>query len=123
VKKAILVVFLASSFFVSGPPSNAWSQDNAPKRGIVDLHGGNYEVKIGGLLCTACTRAIVEEISKNGAVQEAKADFDNEQILVTIKLDKTLTASALHKALRRAAKRVDLGVKFEVKAVVYRPTL
>jgi copper chaperone CopZ len=123
VKKSILAVLLASSAVLGGPVLTVRAQGAAPGRGIVDLHGGTYEIKLRGLICTACTRAIVEELAKDEAVQEAKADFDNEQVLVKIKLDKTLTASALRKALKRAAKRADLGTKFEVKDVVYRPTL
>ena len=124
VKKAILAVILA----LAGLPSaQAASSDGVPAKTapgeFAELRAGRYAIKLDGLLCTACTRAIVTEISKLDAVLEASGNFEKSEVLVAIKPDAKLSMTNLRRALRKAARRADLGTKFEIASVTYRPKL
>lgn len=91
-----------------------------PKR-LQDLIPGRYAVRVTGMLCAVCAKTIVAELSKLPEVESAKADFEKDQILVTIKLERTLRLSALRRSLRLAAKRVNLGTQFEIEDMRYTP--
>ena len=114
-KKSLFVLLLALA-------ATAASAAPAPApEGLADLRGGRYAVKIEGLLCSACTRAILDEISRFKDVQAVTADFDKSELVITVKLDRTVSVSALRKALKRAAKRVNLDTRFEIDSIYYRP--
>lgn len=92
----------------------------AREAALADLTSGRYEVAIDGLLCRTCGKIISEEVAALPPVQSASVDFDREVLTVTIRPQKTLTASRLRRALKRAAKRVDLDTTFAIKSVVYK---
>lgn len=73
------------------------------------------------MLCAVCAKTIVAELSKLGELESAKADFEKDQIVVTIKLERTLRIASLRRALRLAAKRVNLGTQFEIEDIRYKP--
>lgn len=86
-----------------------------------ELPSGRYAVKISGMLTTTCGRAIERELAKLPAVESASVDFDSETATVTVKLDAVLTQAALRRALRRAARLVDLGTRYEPGEIKYLP--
>lgn len=93
----------------------------APPREYKELTAGRYSLKVSGLLCYTCTRAVARELERLEEVQSVETDFEAEQVLIEIKLDRALSPAALRRALQRAAKKVDLGTRFEVAGVQYLP--
>ncbi len=86
-----------------------------------ELPPGRYSVGVRGMLCTVCARAIVQEWAKLPGVEKAVMDFDKEQAIVTVRLDRTLPVSALRKALRRAEKDANLSARYELLQIQYLP--
>jgi copper chaperone CopZ len=113
VRKALLSLLFLPAAIAAAAPS-------ATPKEFKDLRGGRWAVKVSGLLCTACARAITTELSNLPEVDSVKSDFDKELIFVKVKDDKILTVAELRKGLKRAAKRVNLGTNFEVESVFYK---
>ena len=86
-----------------------------------ELPPGRYSVALRGMICAVCARAIAAEWAKLPEVEAAEVDYEKESGLVTIRLDRTLRASALGKALRRAERVANLGARFELGDVRYVP--
>lgn len=85
-----------------------------------DLTAGQYELKLSGLLCWACARAVAVELSRVPGVERASADFDRQAIEVSVKSDKTVPAAQVRKALRRAERLANLGGHYEVVSLAYK---
>ncbi len=73
------------------------------------------------MLCTVCGKAIEQELAKLEEVESAKADFELDRVLLSIKIERTLKVSSLRRALQKAARRVNMGAKFDVASLQYRP--
>lgn len=86
-----------------------------------ELPPGRYTVGVSGMRCTVCARAIALEWAKLAGVDKATMDFDKEEGVVSVRLDRTLQVSALKKALRRAEKTANLGARFEIRQISYIP--
>lgn len=86
-----------------------------------ELPPGRYSVDVRGMLCTVCARAVAAELAKLPEVEKASMDFDREQGVVAVRLDRTLQVSALKKALRRAEKAANLGARYELRQIQYIP--
>jgi cation transport ATPase len=106
----------AAAFFVTA--AAGWS--GAADRDWPDLTSGRYEVRLEGMLCHSCARAIVDQVITLKEVEKASADFEQETLYVTIRPDATLTAKKLRKSLRKAAHKVDLDTKFDIANVRYK---
>lgn len=114
--------WIVLSLIMMGAALSAGAVDTSvPKREYRELTAGRYSLKVSGLLCYTCTRAVARELEKLAEVQSVKGDFENEQIILEIKLDRTLPVAAVRRALARASKRVDLATKFDVVGVQYLP--
>jgi cation transport ATPase len=109
-----LKTLLAAAFFA------AWAVPGRAAEGYSELKSGRYEIRVEGMVCTTCARLIVEEVLKLKEVQKATADFDQETLFLTVKLEHTLSVSKLEKALKKAAKRVDLQADYAVVNIRYR---
>ena len=107
-------LFLGAAAWTAGPARAA--------QPLKDLASGRYEVTVDGMLCHTCARVIAQEVAALPQVEKASVDFERDLLLVTVKPDQTLTLSRLRRALKRAAKRVDLGTTFTVSAVTYKIT-
>jgi copper chaperone CopZ len=105
VKLLLAAVLFASSAVVSAPSL---------------LTPGKYEVRVDGMLCRTCARAIVEELGKLKEVQSVSADYDHEAFILTIAPNRSLKLARLIAVLGRAAERVDLGTRFTILGVKYR---
>lgn len=86
-----------------------------------ELPPGRYTIGVRGMLCTVCARAIAQEWAKVPGIQKATMDFDKEQGVVSVRLDRTVPVSALRKALRRAEKAANLGARYELQTIQYIP--
>lgn len=104
------------AFLLAGPPAAS----SAPAE-YKDLTPGRYVVKVGGMLCAVCARGLAEAVSALDEVAEAKVDFDDEQLALTVKKDKTLKIAALRKAFHKASKRINLGVELDIEGIRYVP--
>lgn len=107
--------------FLLAPGLAGAASSKTASRELSDLKGGRYSVKVSGLLCSACVRAIVAEVSQLREVDDVKADFDRSELLVRVKPDRVVTLSALRRALNKAAKKVNLDAHYEVESVRYKP--
>ena len=95
--------------FADAPPSYA------------ELPPGRYTVGVRGMLCTVCARAIAAEWAKLPEVEKAVMDFDKDQGVVTIRLDKTIQVNDLYRGLRRAERLANLGGHYELRQIKYIP--
>jgi hypothetical protein len=86
-----------------------------------NLPAGRYEIKIIGMLTTTCGRGIEIEVMKRPEVESARVDFETETLFLTVKLSRTLRLSALRRALRSAAERIDLGAGYSVGRITFLP--
>jgi hypothetical protein len=109
---ALLLLTLAGSALAAGgdlPPS------------YVELPPGRYAVGVRGMLCTVCARAIAAEWLKLPEIEKAAVDFDKEEGIITIRLDKTIQVNDLYKGLRRAERLANLGGRYELRLIKYLP--
>ena len=83
-------------------------------RSIRYLEAGNYEAKVSGVLCNACTKAVVEELQKLKGVQTATFDFEDGILRLTIKKDARVRFSQILRAVRHAGRRVKLGTQLAI---------
>lgn len=111
-----LVLLLAAA--LAGPVSAA----PPASREFVELPPGRYSIVLTGLLTTVCGRAIAAEWARLPAVESASVDFDKSTASVTVRIDRTLKAASLHKALRRAEKLANLDGHYGLRAITYRLT-
>ncbi len=109
---ALFLLTLAGSARADLPPLPASYNELPP---------GRYSVGVRGMLCTVCARAIALEWAKLPGVEKATVDFDKEEGVVTVRLDRTIQVSDLRKALRRAAKAANLGARYELLQIQYLP--
>jgi copper chaperone CopZ len=86
-----------------------------------ELPPGRYTIEIRGMVCTVCARAIAAEWSKLPEVEGAAIDFEKETGVLSIRLSRTLQVSSLRRALRRAERVANLGVRFELRDIRYLP--
>ncbi|UPT73182.1 MAG: cation transporter [Elusimicrobiota bacterium] len=97
-----------------------------PVRAAADLarvHGappGRYTVKLNGLICTVCGRAIAAEWARLPEIESASVNFDKSEALISVRLDRTLKVAVLQRTLRRAEKLANLGAKYEMRGIAYK---
>lgn len=93
----------------------------APQLPYRKLIAGRYGLKVTGMLCHACARAITAELGRMKEIASAKADFEAEKVVLDIPLERTVSVSSLRRALGRAAKKIDLDTRFEITDIHYLP--
>ena len=91
------------------------------ERRYTQLTSGRYALKVSGMLCTVCAKAVEAELAKLDEVESVKSDFDLDLMLISIKIEKVLKVSTLRRALQKAARRVNMGAKLDVASLQYRP--
>lgn len=106
----MILIGAAAGRTAAARPTSALQQDQ-------ELTPGLYRLKIAGLLCHACARAVDRELTKLNKVQSVKTDFETAQVRLEIKLDEALRAASLRRALNRAARNVNLETEFKVLSV------
>ena len=85
------------------------------------LAAGKYRLKIAGMVCTSCAKAMSEELKKLPGIGGAEADFGREEIVLAVKLEKSVKVSALRRALSRAERRVNIGSRYELRSIEFLP--
>lgn len=115
---AALKAALAAALFAAAALPALPAAASGPR--FQDMTPGRYEVLLDGLLCRTCVRFVVEEAASLKEVEKASGDFDQETLFIVVRPNTTLKAAKLQKALRRAAKRADLGTRFQIRSIRYR---
>jgi len=104
------------------PAAVARTEDGPPARAsVTELPAGRYGIPMKGMLCVVCARAIAAEWAKLPSVEKATVDFESGRAVVTVRLGKTLSLSALRKSLRRAERTANLGARYELGEPAYIP--
>lgn len=83
------------------------------------LREGHWRLAVGGVLCNACTRAIVEGFLKVEGVAKASFDFEDGFAKLTVERGKQVRTAKLERALRLAQRRVDLGGRYTLTETRY----
>lgn len=78
------------------------------------LPEGSYRLKVSGVLCNACTKAIVENLRRVAGVQSASFSFEEGFLRLTIAKGKWIRMSSVYRAVGRAGRTVKLGTRFKV---------
>lgn len=85
------------------------------------LTPGRYRCVISGILCEACTRAILRELRGVDGLSESRFEEDNPVLWLTVAKTKTIRVDRLERALRAASQRIDLATKYVFVEIRYRP--
>lgn len=92
-----------------------------PLGGIETLRAGRYRCAVSGVLCNACTRAIVEEVLKVPGIRAAKFDFEEGWLWLSVEQAATVKVSRLRKALGKAARKTKLGARYDFTGIEHVP--
>lgn len=84
------------------------------------MTSGRYEVELEGMLCRVCARLVSEEAGKLQEVEKAGTDLDVETLSLTVRPGRKLALSKLLRALTRAARRANLGTRYEIVSIRYK---
>ncbi|MFA5139736.1 MAG: heavy-metal-associated domain-containing protein [Elusimicrobiota bacterium] len=105
-----------------GAPAHSPSADVQPAYRLDELKAvpeGRYRAVVSGVLCNACTRAIVENLKALKGMESASFDFEEGILWFTVAKGKSLRPSHIRRALKRAGKRVKLDTRFEITELRY----
>lgn len=83
------------------------------------LREGHWRLAVGGVMCNACTRAVVEGFLAVEGVGQASFDFEDGFLKLTVERGRQVRTAKLERALRLAARRVDLGGRFTLAETRY----
>lgn len=103
-----------------GAPVRAPGYHRNPSYRLEDLkvlRQGKYRAKVAGVLCNACTRAIVENLKALAAIKRAKFDFEEGVLWITVAKGKSIRATKIERAVRHASRRVELGTTYEITEI------
>ena len=78
------------------------------------LVAGTYKFTVGGVLCNACTRAIVEALGEVRGVESARFDFEEGLLWLSVEKGRRLRLSQVERALKRAQRAVAMDAQFEL---------
>lgn len=90
------------------------------QREFVELPPGRYTVLLTGMLCTVCGRSVAAAWAKLPEIESATLDFDRSQILLTVRIDRTVKVALLRKTLRQAERTANLNAKYDIRSIAYR---
>ena len=87
------------------------------------LREGRWRLSVGGAVCNACTRAVVEALRGVDGVSAASYDFEQGSLALSVARGKQVRAALIERLLRDASRRVDLEVRFVLTETRYEGTL
>lgn len=97
------------------PPALASREPGAlPLSRLRRLPEGSYRLRVSGVLCNACTKAIVENLRLVPGVQAADFSFEEGFLRLTIAKGKWIRMSSVYRAVGRAGRMVKLGTRLRV---------
>lgn len=121
-----MLVFLLSALLAAPAFAAPARGDRAKKDAPIQepalaplLREGHWRLAIGGILCNACTRAVVEGFLQVEGVAKASFDFEDGYLKLTVDHNKQVRTSKLERALRLAARRVDLETRYTLSETRY----
>jgi len=85
------------------------------------LRQGRYKCVVSGVLCNACTRAIVEGLKRVKGIKDAEFDFEDGLLVLTVEKGAQVRTGKVVRALAHAARRVNLGSRFKITDIRYIP--
>lgn len=83
------------------------------------LREGHWRLSVGGVLCNACTKAVVEGFLEVEGVSKASFDFEDGYLKLTVARGAQVRTAKLERALRIAQRRVDLGARYTLSETRY----
>src|SRR5687768_2054482 len=98
----------------TAPAAAARRADPAWRKEHRLLVAGTYRLTVSGVLCNACTRAIVQALAEVRGVEAARFDFEEGMLWLTVAKDRKLRLGQVERALRRAQRVAALEVQFEL---------
>jgi len=85
------------------------------------LREGRYKCVVAGVLCNACTRAVVEGLKKIKGIKDAKFDFEDGFLWLYIEENAQVSTRKIRRALAHAGRRVDLGTRYQITDIRFVP--
>jgi hypothetical protein len=115
---AISLIALAAAF----PPRAASAPDHKPSphysiKKLKVLREGKYRAIVTGVLCNACTRAIVLRLKRIKGIESAAFDFEEGFLWITVAKDREVRTGKVLRAMRLAGRQVDLGTRFQIAEI------
>ncbi|PIR18830.1 MAG: hypothetical protein COV48_05375 [Elusimicrobia bacterium CG11_big_fil_rev_8_21_14_0_20_64_6] len=110
----VFTFLLAAALLSPGPAAASTARE------FTELPPGRYSIILTGLISTVCSRAIAAEWAKIPEIESASVDYGKATAHITVRLNRTLQVSALHKALRHAEKLANLDAHYELHDIAYR---
>ncbi len=97
------------------------------------LRPGKYRIEIVGIICNACTKAVIENLQDIRGVASAEFNFEKGDLILSIKKAKVkkgkrigrnparakarVRVSKIRRAVQHAGRRVKLGTQLRVKSI------
>ncbi len=78
------------------------------------LREGKYRAMVSGVLCNACTRAIVLRLKTIKGIESCRYDFEEGFLWITVKKDAEIRTGKILRAMRLAGRKVDLKTRFTI---------
>lgn len=122
VRTAFLLGALACVLSAAPARREKASNATAPAPLIKLLREGRWRLSVGGVLCNACTRAVIEEFLKVEGVSKATFDFEDGFLSLIVARGAQVRTAALERAVRLASRRADLGSQFNLAEARYEGT-
>lgn len=118
----MLEILLAAALCAQAAPAASRSGRSAPAEEPALaplLREGHWKLTVGGILCNACTRAVVEGFLDVEGVSKASFDFEDGFVKLTVARGAQVRTAKLERALRLAQRRVDLGGRYTLSETRY----
>lgn len=116
----MLEILLAAALAVQAAPARSGRAAPAEEPALAPvLREGHWKLTVGGILCNACTRAIVEGFLAVEGVSKASFDFEDGFAKLTVARGAQVRTAKLDRALRLAQRRVDLGGRYTLSETRY----
>lgn len=121
--QAALAFLLLASSARAQAPAHMKAQEEEAGAVVRVLREGRWRLSVSGAICNACTRAMVEAVSRLNGVTAAAYDFEQGTLALTVARGKQVRAAQVERLLRDAARRVDLEVRFVLTETRYEGVL
>ncbi|MDE2293489.1 MAG: heavy-metal-associated domain-containing protein [Elusimicrobia bacterium] len=111
---------LALSLLVPAAATASASEPVSASEAVPKLfREGRWKMAVSGVLCNACTKAIVERLKKVEGVADASFDYEEGSLHMTVARGHRVRAPLVERALHVAGHEVDLGTRFALKAAAF----
>lgn len=116
----MLKILLAAALAAQAAPARSGRAAPAEEPALAPiLREGHWRLAVGGVLCNACTKAVVEGFLEVEGVSKASFDFEDGFLKLTVARGAQVRTAKLERALRLAQRRVDLGGRYTLSETRY----